>query len=108
MVDQKPYNAGDEVQVKTRKRRLDLERKQETNDLQSVMGTAYGRRFIWRWLGITGVHRTSFNTNALSMAHAEGQRGVGLMLEAEIMETDPKLYLTMQAEAISQEEIDNA
>ena len=72
------------------------------------MSTAGGRRFVWRLLGHAGVHQSSFNTNSQTMAMNEGRRGVGLFLEAEIMDADPKLYLAMQAEAIAQEEKDNA
>lgn len=103
---EKAFNAGDETQVKGRKRKAELARENELNDLRAVMGTEAGRRFIWRLLGITGIHRTSFNTNALTMAKDEGQRNVGLTIEAEVLEADTKAYLTMQQEAINKENED--
>lgn len=105
---EKVYNAENETQVKGRKRKDEIRRERELNDLRFVMGHEQGRRFIWRMLALTGMHRTSFETNALSMAMKEGQRNVGLTLTAEIMEADTKSYLTMQLEAQNLKEIDNA
>ena len=101
------YNAENETQVKGRKRKAELQRERELNDLRFVMGHEQGRRLVWRILTNTGMNRTSFETNALSMAMKEGQRNVGLMLMAEIMEADTKSYLTMQLEAANLKEQDN-
>lgn len=107
-MSEKTFNAENETQVKGRKRKDEIRREREMNDLRFVMGHEQGRRFVWRLLTITGITRSSFETNALSMAMKEGQRNVGLTLTAEIMEADTKSYLTMQLEAANLKEIDNA
>lgn len=106
MAEEQTFNAGEETQVKKRVRKEELEARQAEDDLRAVMAMVQGRRFIWRWLGITGIHRTSFSTNALTMAKDEGRRNVGLQLEAELMEADVRGYLTMQNEAINKEKAD--
>lgn len=67
-------------------------------DVAGVMSTPEGRRFTWRLLCECGIFRTSFNTNALSMAFAEGQRNIGLMLQARLAKAAPKMYQTMLEE----------
>lgn len=96
------FNASDEVQVKSRKRKGDAQRERDLKDLREVMSTPAGRRFIWHQvLSRTGIHKSSFSTNALSMAYSEGLRSFGLMVEADITEADTNAYLLMQSEALS-------
>ena len=68
------------------------------NDLYNVMATVEGRRFIYRLLSDCGNYRTSFNTNALSMAFNEGQRNVGLMLQSKAVASCPSFYAQMLKE----------
>ena len=96
------FNASDEAQVKGRKRKGEAQRDRDLKDLREVMSTHGGRRFIWNQvLGYAGIHRSSFSTNALSMAHSEGQRSSGLKVLADILEADTNAYLLMQSEALS-------
>jgi hypothetical protein len=44
------------------------------------------------------VFQTSFSTNALSMAAAEGERNIGLILLGEIMAACPAEYVRMMEE----------
>ena len=39
--------------------------------------------------------RTSFNASGSVMAFNEGQRNIGLMLQAEVLEASPEAYMTM-------------
>lgn len=73
------------------------ERRQEIKDLQTVMGSPEGRRFVWRQLEMAGVFLPCYN------AEAEGGRRVGLALLQEIITETPGDYLRMQNEQISQE-----
>jgi hypothetical protein len=50
------------------------------------MSNKRGRRFIFTLLERAGVWRLSFNTNALTMAFAEGTRNEGLRLMAQLTE----------------------
>jgi len=60
-----------------KKLRERLVRENEEVDLKWLMGSKRGRRIIWRLLDQAGVFRLSFNTNAMTMAFAEGNRNFG-------------------------------
>lgn len=77
-----------------------MARELEAADLRAVMGTAEGRRFMWRLLGRCGFLSASFNHSGSIMAFNEGRRGVALELFHEIEQVCPEQYLAMQGEAI--------
>jgi len=85
------------------KQEIDLQdrisRESEEADLQWLMSSKRGRRVVWRLLDRAGVFRLSFNTNAMSMAFAEGNRNEGLRILALIHAICPNLYPTMVKEA---------
>jgi hypothetical protein len=68
---------GQEKTEADKKLRDKLVRENEEVDLKWLMGSKRGRRIIWRLLDQAGVFRLSFNTNAMSMAFAEGNRNFG-------------------------------
>lgn len=70
----------------------------EADDLKWLMSNKRGRRFVVRLLERAGVWRLSFNTNALTMAFAEGQRNEGLRLLAQITAHCPDRYTEMLKE----------
>ena len=70
----------------------------EEADLKWLMGSKRGRRIVWRLLDKAGVYRLSFNTNAMSMAFAEGGRNYGLHVLAQIHALCPDLYVAMMQE----------
>jgi len=72
----------------------------DVDDLKWVMSNRRGRRFICSCLDRAGVFRSSFNTNALTMAFAEGQRNEGLRLLAQINEHCPARYAELQKEQL--------
>jgi hypothetical protein len=76
-----------------------LVRETEEADLKWLMGSKRGRRIIWRFLDRAGVFRLSFNTNAMQMAFAEGNRNEGLRMLALIHTHCPELYSVMLKEA---------
>lgn len=71
----------------------------ESEDLKLLMNEKWGRRIAWRFLDRAGVFRTSFSTNALSMAHSEGQRNEGLRLLAGVMAHCPDGFTKMMKES---------
>ena len=71
----------------------------EIDDLKWLMSNKRGRRFIHRSLDRAGVWRSSFNTNALTMAFSEGQRNEGLRLLAQITTHAPERYAEMLKES---------
>ena len=70
----------------------------EDADLKWLMGSKRGRRIIWRLLDQAGVFRLSFNTNAMQMAFAEGNRNFGNRTLSLLQQHAPELYLTMVKE----------
>jgi hypothetical protein len=96
MVRRPTYDAGDPDAVRAKKTARELCLEQEQADLAAVMATPEGQRVIWRILERSGIHRTSFDPNALKMAFFEGRRDTGLWLEAEIARHCQHRYLEMQ------------
>lgn len=78
--------------------RAKYEAELEIADLKWLMSNKRGRRFVYRLLERAGVWRLSFNTNALSMAFAEGTRNEGLRLMALVTEHCLDRYAEMLQE----------
>lgn len=81
-----------------REQRAKLAAQIESEDIKWLMSSKRGRRIVWRLLERAGVYRTSFNTNALTMAFNEGVRNEGLRLVAQLNTSCPGHYTTMLAE----------
>lgn len=81
-----------------RQKREQLSRETEAADFKWLMGGKRGRRIVWRQLERAGVFRSSFNTNSMSMAFAEGARNEGLRTIASIHSLCPELYAVMVQE----------
>jgi hypothetical protein len=72
-------------------------------DLRAVMGTATGRRFIWRLLNSdTGINALSYTGDPSSTDFNEGRRSVGLNLLAEIQRDAPAPWMRMMQERAEQ------
>jgi hypothetical protein len=80
------------------KRRSELRARIDGEDLKWLMRDKRGRRFVHGLLERSGVFRSSFHTNALTMAFNEGVRNEGLRLTARITEHCAELYPQMLAE----------
>lgn len=78
-----------------------LARETEESDLKWLMGSKRGRRIVWRALDRAGVFRLSFNTNAMQMAFAEGNRNEGLRTLSLIHTHCPELYPVMLKEQVN-------
>ncbi len=71
----------------------------ESADIRWLMESEQGRRIVWRFLNRSGVFRSSFSSDALAMAFAEGNRNTGLQLMAQVHELCPDMYPEMVREA---------
>lgn len=83
--------------------KVKLRKEREGDDLGQVMGTEYGRRFIWKTLSSSGVFEVSFTADPYITAFNEGRRNKGLELFNDVMSVCPDLYLVMAEEAKEQE-----
>lgn len=86
-----------------RKLKARLEVESEEADIKWLMGSRRGRRIIWRILERAGVFRLSFNTNAMQMAFAEGNKNEGIRTLAMIHSQCPELYPTMVKEQTNEQ-----
>jgi hypothetical protein len=75
-----------------------IETREADEDFRWLMAHKQGRRLMWQWLSDAGVFRSSFSTNALHMAHLEGQRNAGLQHIERIHRLCPERYTEMQKE----------
>jgi hypothetical protein len=75
-----------------------LERENEAADIKWLMSNKRGRRIVWRLLDQAGVFRSSFSTNAMTMAFSEGSRNYGLRVLATVHEECPDQYPVMMRE----------
>lgn len=72
---------------------------EEVNDLKWLMKSRRGRRIIWSQLERAAVFRSSFNTEPLIMAKAEGFKEYGYYLLQMIHLYCPENYATMVEES---------
>lgn len=79
-------------------RELRVSKDSEESDFKWLMASRRGRRIVWRLLEKAGVFRSVFNTNALSMSFAEGNRNYGLHMLGMIHTLCPELFPTMVKE----------
>lgn len=63
-----------------------------------IMAEPFGRDYYFNLLARCHVYDSSFGTNALMMAFSEGERNVGLILQADLMEANPDAFLLMLKE----------
>src|SRR5216684_2102493 len=97
--DEQPFDAGDPVSVKRRRKDLSLAAREQGHALSSVMATVGGRAWMYDILVRCHVFSSSFNTNSMALAFSEGERNIGLKLIADIHEHCPNRYSEMMQEA---------
>ena len=93
---------GQEKAKAQRDLRERLDRENEEGDVKWLMGNKRGRRVVWRLLDTAGIFRSSFNTNAMAMAFAEGSRNSGLRILNLIHTLCPEHYNAMLKEQTSE------
>lgn len=92
------FDTDEEAQGEELKAKAENARKTFDADIKWLMSSPRGRRVAWWLMEKAGVHRTSFNNSGSVMAFNEGQRNMGLMLQAQVIECSPDAYLTMLTE----------
>ena len=93
-----PYDAGDPKAVRERNRVLKRVEASERTVIRQIMGSNEGRAWIFKLLSLCHVYQSTFSTNALTMACAEGERNIGLQLTADVIASCPERYLEMLKE----------
>lgn len=83
--------------------KVDAENRAKTHeaDIKWLMSSPRGRRLAWWLLEKAGVNRTSYSNSGSAMAFNEGQRNMGLMIQADIVSLAPERYMEMLVEGRS-------
>lgn len=81
-------------------------RKQDEQDLRSLLGKPEGRRFFYRVLAQSGLYSSSYASDATATAFNEGRRDVAIRLLREAQRVAPDLYARGLREAIDAEELE--
>lgn len=83
--------------------KVDSENRAKTHeaDIKWLMSSPRGRRLAWWLLDKAGVNRTSYSNSGSAMAFNEGQRNMGLMVQADIVSMAPERYMEMLVEGRS-------
>ena len=97
MDDLKEGPLADKEKVRKKGLKERLGRRQELEDIHSILSTRSGRRFFWRLLAECGIFRSSFTGNNTTFFN-EGRRDIGLKFLADSQEF-PDLYLRMMTES---------
>lgn len=77
-----------------------LAQQQIEDDTRWLMADERGRRLVWGWLADAGIFRSTYTGEAHSGAFAEGQRNMGLKLQAQVMQHCPEQFVRMLAESL--------
>jgi hypothetical protein len=94
-------NPASFTQRMLREKELEEQRKRIGNNgvtLASLMGLAYFRDVVSRWLAACGLDDPIKGTHSNDMQQALGRREIGLMIKKELEEADLDLYNLMVKE----------
>ncbi|MEW8061556.1 MAG: hypothetical protein AB2797_00495 [Candidatus Thiodiazotropha sp.] len=94
MSQKKPYNAGDETEVRKAAGESEKFADAEYESLKFIMSDERGMRFIWWLLSECHIYQTSFTGNSQTF-FLEGERNVGLKVMDRLHRQHLKDYLRM-------------
>lgn len=104
---EKIQNAADPKQVKEAARKEKYIYQDHLNDLEQVMSTKSGRRFISFILDLCGIEKTSFNHSGSLVYFQEGQKNIAYNLVEKLKANFLDLYHQMEREKSEREELSN-
>ncbi|HZX69759.1 MAG TPA: hypothetical protein VFE77_02990 [Rhodanobacter sp.] len=84
------------------KRRYELERTQEDEDLRAIVRTTAGRAFLWSLFTMCGLYADDFRgEDTHSMARATGKRSIALKVIENLFTADPHAYTLIRDQAMA-------
>lgn len=95
----KPFDAGDEKQVRKRKTKAQLAREREVEELRVLLKTKPGRDLLWRVLSQCKIYTFDFLPDGNQLYFDHGKRSIGGWLLQEVFTADAGAYTLMQSEA---------
>lgn len=95
--DERLGAAADPRKVEEKKKRSEQREQRRVNGLRLALQQADTRLWLWELLGFCGISRSSFTGNSTTFFN-EGQRNVGLRIQADLTKHFPKEYVEMLKE----------
>ena len=99
-------NASDPSQVKKAGRDEKELKRRERNDIEFLLSSPQGRRFLWKLLSGCGIYELSYITDSDMTAFNEGRRSVGNNILADILDVNPDGYSALIKENREVEDLD--
>lgn len=94
-----PTDIQDEIdQQEAQQATRQLAKENEEDDYRWFMSTERGRRVAWRILELTHPFTSSFTADRGATDFREGERNIGLKLQAHLAKADKQAYATMLQE----------
>jgi hypothetical protein len=90
-------NASNVKEIQEAKRSEKNKRWQEKEDLQWVLNSPSGRRYLWKVLCNCGIYKTSYGQGE-DISFLEGRRNIGLSILDDINDVDRTIYSKMMEE----------
>lgn len=88
----------DPEKLKRKETVSNISRRRELADVAFVLSTIEGRRFYWKLMMRCGIFKSSMTGNNTTF-YNEGERNIGLLMMADLNESDPEAYLKCLTEA---------
>jgi hypothetical protein len=92
------FNAAERQHVREAEKAAKLDLEERRQFVVAAMSHSAGRRYFCARLVACHVFSSSFSTNAMQMAFAEGERNQGLQLLNDLMQFCPDEYVQMMRE----------
>jgi hypothetical protein len=80
------------------KKKAEIQRHNELQDLRAVLSTKEGRRLAWRILTWGGIFNYGYDGSGSHVYYEKGARDLTLKFLDEIMTANPELYFLMTRE----------
>lgn len=92
------YNASERKDVRAAEKAARLAEAQRAEIVKNLMSSIPGRDYVWSKLAAAHMFVTSFSSDPLQMAFAEGERNQGLSLLNDIMGHCPEQFILAMRE----------
>lgn len=99
------YDASNRKDIREAEKRAHLAERSRVEFIQSAMAGAPGRVWFYQLLSACHLFSDPFSGDALREAYTKGERNVGLMIFADILENCPDQYILMMREATERENV---
>ena len=97
-------DVGDQREVTSKKKKFELHREQEVEDMKKLLETSSGRYLIWRLLEKCNMFTTLSGHDTEEMHRKSGARDIGLWIISEVETAKRDGYLDLVKESWDRED----